>query len=279
MGHQISLLAAMHGFETWCADIVTEQLVKAQAFVDRYLPERVAKERITQEEADSARRLLHFTPDLVEAAASADFVIEAATEKLDLKRKIFKQLDEVCPPHAILATNSSFIVSSLVADATARPDKVCNMHFFNPALVMKIVEVVKGPHTSEETAATTVELTRGLGKTPVMVNKEIYGFIVNRLLFEIYKEAFYLVNEEVASVEDIDTAMEGALGHPMGPFRTIDLSGVDLVHDILRDRYAETGIPRDAPPQFLADMVKAGKLGQKSGSGFYDYSEVKAKNK
>ena len=135
------------------------------------------------------------------------------------------------------------------------------------------------PRGGDETAAATVELTRQLGKTPVMVNKEIYGFIVNRILFEIFKEAFYLVNEGVASVEDIDVAMEGALGHPMGPFRTVDLLGVDLAHDILRDRYEETGVPRDAPPQFLADMVKAGTLGQKTGAGFYDYSEAKAKNK
>jgi 3-hydroxybutyryl-CoA dehydrogenase len=162
-------------------------------------------------------------------------------------------------------------VSSLVADATKRADKVCNMHFFNPALVMAVVEVVKGPHTSNDTVETTVKLTEQLGKTPVRVDKEIYGFIVNRIFFAILKEAFYQVSNGVASVEAIDTAVTGALGHAMGPFRTADLSGIDLINDILRDRFAETGDPQDAPPQFLEDMVQTGKVGRKTGVGFYDY--------
>jgi 3-hydroxybutyryl-CoA dehydrogenase len=276
MGHQISTLAAIKGFETYCTDISREQLDKAQAFADKYLPERVAKGRLSQAEADMARSRLHFTSNLEEAASSADFVIEATPENLQLKRSVFAQLDAFCPPHATLATNSSSIVSSLVADATHRPQAVCNMHFFFPALVMSIVEVVKGPHTSQETAQTAVDMAVALGKTPVLVEKEIYGFVVDRILYAMWREAWNLVTLGIATPQAIDVAVEGALGHPMGPFRIIDLTGVDLIYDIFQGHFEDTGDPAEAPPQFLVDMIREGKLGKKSGSGFYEYSDTQA---
>jgi 3-hydroxybutyryl-CoA dehydrogenase len=165
MGHQISLCAALAGYEVTCTDISQEMLDKAEAFAKTYLPGRVAKGKLSQEKADMALSKLKFTLSLEEAAGNADYVIEAAVEKMDVKRKLFADLDRIAPPHAILATNSSFIVSSKVADATKRPDKVCNMHFFNPALVMKLVEVVQGPHTSTETAQVTMDLCAKMGKT------------------------------------------------------------------------------------------------------------------
>ena len=274
MGHQLSTLAAIKGFETYCTDVSREQLDKAQAFAGRYLPERVAKGRLSRAEADVARSKLHFTPSLEEAAASADFVIEAVPEKLEIKRALFARLDAICPSHATMVTNSSTIVSSLIADATRRPDAICNMHFFYPALVMNIVEIVKGPHTSEGTAQATVDMARALGKTPILLNKEIYGFVVDRILYAMFKEAWNLVTLEVASPQSIDVAVEGALGHPMGPFRIIDLSGVDLIYDIFQGHFEDTGDPSEAPPQFLVDMVKAGKWGKKTGQGFYDYSDA-----
>ncbi len=273
MGHQIALLAALSGFKTTCTDISEEALKKAESFADKYLPERVAKGKLTQEAAEQARRNISFTSSLEEAVKDADFVIEAATEKLDLKRKIFASLDKLAPPHAILATNSSFIVSSMVANATARPAKICNMHFFNPALVMRLVEVVKGPHTAPETADVTVELCKAMGKLPVLLKKEIYGFLVNRVLMALTNEALYLLDQGIADAEEIDLAITNALGHPMGPFRLMDLTGVDLTYHICMERYRETGNPADKPSPTVVEMYARGEWGQKKGKGFYQYQK------
>ncbi len=273
MGHQISILAALRGYEVKCSDVSEEQLRKAREFADKYLPGRVAKGKLTEEQARQAGENLEFTTGLKEAAEDADFVIEAVTEKLELKRKIFAELDQVAPPHAVLATNSSFIVSSMVADVTNRADKVCNMHFFNPALVMKCVEVVKGPHTSEETAGLAMELSRRLGKEPVELQKEIYGFLVNRILSAINNEALYLLDQGVASAEDIDSAVVNALGHPMGPFKLQDLTGIDLTYHVMIERYRETGDPADKPSPTVVEKYVRREWGQKTGKGFYDYSK------
>ena len=214
---------------------------------------------------------LHFVSQLSEATKNADFMIEAVVEKLDVKRELFAELDKLCPPHAILASNSSNIVSSQFADVTSRPDKVCNMHFFNPALVMKVVEVVKGPHTSEETTQITMDLTKAIGKTPVLITKEIYGFVVNRILGALTREAFFLADEGYATPQDIDIAVEGALGHPMGPFRLLDLTGLDLSYTIRMERYKMSGDPKDKPPKILEEKYKAGEFGRKTGKGFYTY--------
>jgi len=228
MGHQISLLCAIHGYKTSCTDVLPEILKKAEKFADTYLPGRVEKGKMTKEVAEAARKNISFTPDLKEAAKDADFVIEAATEVLDIKRKVFAQLDAFTPPHAILATNSSYLVSSLVADATKRPAKVLNMHFFNPALVMKLVEVVKGPHVSDESAQITMDLSLKIDKIPVLIKKEVEGFLLNRIFKVIAREALWMLEMGIASIEDIDKACVYGAGHPMGPFRLMDLTGIDL---------------------------------------------------
>ncbi len=273
MGHQIALCCAIAGYKVKCVDINDEILKKAENFADTYLPQRVAKGKMSEETAKQARANISFTTDIKEGAQDADVVIEAVLEKLELKHKVFAQLDEICPPHAILATNSSFIVSSKIAPVTKRPDKVCNMHFFNPALVMKLVEVVKGPHTSEETAQKIFDLAKDIGKIPVMLQKEIYGFLVNRIVAAINKEALYLYDMGIASYEDIDTAVVYALGHPMGPFRLMDLTGIDLSYYIGMERYRETGDPSHKPSPIIVEKFIKKEWGQKTGKGFYDYSK------
>ncbi|WP_027718215.1 3-hydroxyacyl-CoA dehydrogenase family protein [Desulfovirgula thermocuniculi] len=271
MGHQIALAAALAGYNVKCTDVSPEALRRAEEFANRYLPERVAKGKLTEDEARAARGRLSFTPDLTEAARDADLVIEAVIEKLDVKRQVFAQLDQICPPHAILTTNSSYIVSSKIADATRRPEKVCNMHFFNPALVMKLVEVVKGPHVAEETVQTVMAVCRQMGKVPVLLHKEIYGFLVNRIVQAIRNEALYLYETGVASFEDIDTAVVHGLGHPMGPFRLVDLTGIDLAYYVSMERYRETGDPRHKPSPTIVEKFFKKEWGRKTGKGFYTY--------
>lgn len=273
MGHQIALSAALAGYTVACTDINSEILRKAENFADSYLPERVAKGKLTGEEAGAARARVSFTDNMSNAAGDADLVIEAVIEKLDLKRSIFARLDKICPPHAILATNSSYIVSSKIADATGRPEKVCNMHFFNPALVMKLVEVVKGPHVSGETVAAVTGVCKKMGKIPVVLQKEIYGFLVNRFVSAMKNEALHIYDMGVASSQDIDTAVVHALGHPMGPFRLLDLTGIDLTYYISMERYQETGDPKYKPSPIIVEKFINKEWGRKTGKGFYDYSK------
>lgn len=272
MGHQIALTAALSGFQTTCTDVNTDILEKAEQFADSYLPGRVAKGKLTEEQARKARANLCFLPSLEKAAEGADLVIEAIIENLDIKRNLFAQLDEITPSHAILASNSSYIVSSRIADATNRPEKVANMHFFNPALVMKLVEVVKGPHVSDETSDTLMEVARTMGKTPVLLYKEIYGFLVNRLLQATRKEALSLLDLGVASFEDIDTAVVNGLGYPMGPFQLLDLTGIDLAYHTYMGQYRESGDPADKPSPTIVEKYVKGELGKKVGKGFYEYN-------
>ncbi|SHI09262.1 3-hydroxyacyl-CoA dehydrogenase family protein [Desulfosporosinus lacus] len=271
MGHQIAVCCALAGYRVSVTDISQEMLDKAEAFVKGYLPERVAKGKMKQEQADMALANLSFTASLEESAGDADYVIEAAVEKMNIKRKLFADLDRIAPPHAILATNSSFIVSSEVADATMRPEKVCNMHFFNPALVMKLVEVVQGPHTSMETAQVTMDLAAKLGKNGVLLKKEIYGFVVNRILAALNNEAMFLADMGIATPEEIDIAVTNALGHPMGPFRLIDLTGIDLAYYVGMERYQNTRDPKDKPSPLLVEKFTKGEYGIKTKKGFYTY--------
>lgn len=271
MGHQIALCATLAGYHVSCTDISQEMLDKAEGFARKYLPERVAKGKMKQEQADQALANLSFTQSLEEAAGDTDFVIEAAVEKMNIKRKLFADLDRIAPPHAILATNSSFIVSSQVADATKRSDKVCNMHFFNPALVMKLVEVVQGAHTSPETAQVTMDLAAKLGKTGVLLKKEIYGFLVNRILAALNHEAMFLADMGIATPEEIDMAVTNALGHPMGPFRLLDFTGIDLAYYIGMEHYQDTRDPKDKPSPLLVEKFTKGEYGLKTKKGFYTY--------
>ncbi len=218
-------------------------------------------------------RISAFTLDLKEAAKEADFVIEAAIEVLDIKRKVFADLDRFTPPQAILATNSSAIVSSLIADATKRPDKVVNMHFFNPALVMKLVEVVKGPHVSDETAKVTMDLCEKLEKVPVLIKKEVEGFLLNRIFRVISREALWMLEMGIATAEDIDKACVYGAGHPMGPFRLMDLTGIDLAYIMSVERFKKTGDFADLPVPSIVEKYVQGSYGEKTGKGWYDYSK------
>lgn len=275
MGHQISLLCAIHGYEVTCTDISEEMLKKAEDFCDSYLPGRVAKEKLTQEQADAARARISFTPSMEEAVKNADYVIEAVLEVLELKRKIFADLDKFAPKHAILASNSSAIVSSKFADVTSRPEKVVNLHFFNPALVMKLVEVVQGPHVSDETAQISMELCEKISKVPVHLKKEVDGFLLNRIFRAITKEAFWLYESGVADFEDIDKAQVFGAGHPMGAFRLMDLTGLDLSFTMGKEAFQETGDWEHMPAPELTKRVARGDYGMKTGKGWYDYTDPK----
>ncbi len=273
MGHQIALQAAISGFESFCTDTSEAALQKAQDFALDWIKKNQEKGKIDENEADAIKKRLTFTSDLESAACGADLVIEAIVEILAVKRELFARLDKICPPHTILATNSSYLVSSKIADATSRPDKVLNMHFFNPALIMKLVEVVQGPHVSDQTVETVMEVSRALGKVPTRVNKEIYGFVANRVFSAITQEACYMLDQGVASVEDIDNAVRFGLGHPMGPFALLDLVGIDLEYDVRMARYQETGLAQDKPSPALVARFAADNFGRKSGKGFYDYKK------
>jgi len=277
MGSQIGMLCALAGFETTITDLQGDALDRADHELRQRLTRDIEKGRRTQDEVDVAFGRLEFSTDLTTAATTADYVIEAAVEKLDVKRQLFADLDRLAPPPAILATNSSSIVSSRIADATGRPDRVCNMHFFNPALVMKCVEVVRGPDTSDETVQVTVELARRLGKVPVVLNREIPGFIANRILGAVRDEAIFLLENGIASVEDIDTACRTALGYPMGPFELMDLTGIDIGYLTKKDRFAASGDPKDQPSRSVSALVERGELGRKTGRGWYDYDDAGTK--
>ncbi|WP_319521757.1 3-hydroxyacyl-CoA dehydrogenase family protein [uncultured Desulfosarcina sp.] len=273
MGHQIGLCCALAGYTVKCTDVDRQTLSQAEKFADSYLEGRVSKGKMDANTAKSARDRISFTPEIEIAASSADIVIEAIIENLALKKQLFAALDKICPEHCILATNSSYIVSSKIAPATGRPDKVCNLHFFNPALVMRLVEVVQGPHTSEETVERVFAFAGKLNKTPIILKKEIYGFVVNRILTAILNEALYLHDIGVADCHDIDTAVVNALGHPMGPFKLLDLVGVDLQYHVCMERYKDTGDKLDMPSPLLVEKFVKKEWGRKSGVGFYRYDE------
>lgn len=271
MGAQIAMQAALCGFQTDLIDIKEEQLRQAQSALAKLMNRDVEKGRRSQQTVDAAWQRLHLSTDRASAVSRTDFVIEAAVEDLPVKKQLFAELDELAPVHAILATNSSNIVSSRIAEATARPDRVCNMHFFNPALIMKCVEVVPHTGTSEETLEKTAALAEALGKDPVRLRKEVPGFVANRLLNAIRKEALSLYNQGVADFEDIDTAARTALRHPMGPFELMDLVGIDVAYLIRLAEYEQTGDPESLPDPAIRELYEAGRYGRKSGRGWYTY--------
>ena len=273
MGHQIALHCAISGFKVKCTDLNAETLKKAEAFVNQYLLGRIAKGRLTDEEAKIARDNIQFVGSLEQAVADADYVIEAVLEVLAIKRALFKDLDRLAPPHAILASNSSAIVSSKIADVTARPEQVLNIHFFNPALVMKLVEVVQGPHVSDQTVEISMTLCKALNKEPVHLKKEVEGFLLNRIFGAIAREANWLLEMGVASVEDIDKACVFGAGHPMGPFRLNDLTGLDLSYIMAMEAFRVSGDPADLPTPSLVEHYSKGEFGEKSGKGWYEYGD------
>lgn len=273
MGNQIAMQSAICGYETVCYSRKNETVAKAKGFAEDWFKKTVTKEKMSAEDAEAAQKRLSFTTELKEAAQDADFVLEAVADVLDIKKKVLADLDQYTSEHAIYASNSSYIVSSKFADAVKRPENVLNVHFFNPALIMKLVEVVKGPHVSRETVDVVFEFCKSIKKTPVLINKELYGFVVNRIYSAITKEACYLLDQEVASIEDIDLAVKNGLGHPMGPLELLDMTGIDLEYDVLMEKYRDTMDLSDKPSPAIIERYAKGEYGKKSGKGFYDYKK------
>ena len=271
MGAQIAQQAALNGVDVSLHDKSEEQLRKSEDSNRGHVMRRVEKGKLAQADADAALARVRMTIDLGDAVRDADFVIEAVFEDLDVKRAVFAELDRVAPAEAVLASNSSTMGISRIADATGRPDRCVNMHFFHPVLVMDLVEIVRGPRTSERTVERAMSLAREMGRTPVLINREIDGFIVNRILHAATQEAYRLVDAGVAGFEDIDVAVEKGLNWPMGPFRLGDFTGLDVTYKARLHMYQSTGEERFRPSPQLEAKVKAGKLGRKSGQGWYSY--------
>ena len=271
MGAQIAQQAALHDVEVVLQDKDEAQLGKARESNRGHLARRVEKGKLSQANAEVALERVGTTTDLGQAVFEADFVIEAVFEDIEAKRAIFEAVDGLAPPDAILASNSSTIGISKLADVTRRPERCLNMHFFYPVLVMDLVEIVRGPKTSDDAVERAVALARQIGRTPVVLNKEIDGFIVNRILHAATQEAYRLLDADVASFEDIDIAVEKGLNWPMGPFRLGDFSGLDVTYNARLHMYRSTGDDRYKPSAQLEAKVKAGKLGRKTGEGWYQY--------
>lgn len=271
MGAQIAQQAALHGVDVTLQDKDAEQLRKAVASNRGHLERRVEKGRLTREEAEAALGRVRTSTDLADAARDVDFAIEAVFEDLETKRAVFAELDRVAPKDAVLASNSSTMGISKLADATQRADRCVNMHFFFPVLLMEVVEIVRGPQTSDSTVERALALAREMHRTPVVLNKEIDGFIVNRILHAATQEAYRLLDAGVASFEDIDVAVEKGLNWPLGPFRLGDFSGLDITYNARMHMYRTTGDERYRPSPQLEAKVKAGKLGRKTGEGWYRY--------
>jgi 3-hydroxybutyryl-CoA dehydrogenase len=272
MGSQIALQTALSGrYDVTLADSVEGQLARARAQNKKLLDRSVEKGRLTQEAATQALGRITESNDLADAAGHADLIIEAVVEDFDVKQGVFKTLGEHAGKDAILASNSSTIAISRLADFTGRPELCCNMHFFHPVTVMQLCEVVRGPKTSEATVETAMEFVRSIDRTPVLLQKEIWGFIVNRILFAASEEALRLLEGGYASAEDIDTAVQKGLNWPMGPFHLLDFSGLDIFYGAMKDRHRQGEGP-DAP-ELLRKLVEGGHLGRKTGKGFFDYAK------
>ncbi len=271
MGNGIAHVFAQSGYKVQLVDVSAPALEKALATIGKNLDRMVAKEKIT--EADKANTLGNITTftSLAEGAKGSGLIVEAATENIDLKLKIFKQMDEVADADAILASNTSSISITKLGSVTQRPDKVIGMHFMNPVPVMKLVEVIRGYATTDAVTYTIMELSKKLGKVPTEVN-DYPGFVANRILMPMINEAIITLHEGVAGVEEIDTVMKLGMAHPMGPLQLADFIGLDVCLAILRVLHEGLGNPKYAPCPLLVNMVTAGKLGAKSGEGFYTYT-------
>ena len=270
MGRQIALCASIYGFDATVYDLKPEVLDAVQQWEDEYLAGRIAKGRMTEEQVAGIRTRFHLEPSLETAVQGVDCVIEAIIEVEEVKANFFRQLDQLIDENVIVCTNSSYMVSSLFKDCLKNPSRLCNMHFYNPALVMKFVEVVQGPHTSEETARAAYEFCLAMEKKPIWQKKEIPGFAGNYLVAGLTERAKYLVQNGYCTPQEVDTALEYGFNHKMGVFRMNDLTGIDLSFTLMKTRYEKTGVKPDMYDVY-EQMVKEGKLGRKTGHGFYDY--------
>ncbi|SCY09608.1 3-hydroxybutyryl-CoA dehydrogenase [Nonlabens sp. Hel1_33_55] len=278
MGNGIAHTFAQSGFKVSLVDISQEAIDRGVGTISKNLDRMIAKDKIT--DADKSKTLENISSftNVSEGVKNADLIVEAATENLDLKLKIFKQMDEAAPADCILATNTSSISITQIAAVTSRPDKVIGMHFMNPVPIMKLVEIIRGYSTSDEVTKTIMELSEELGKTPTEVN-DYPGFVANRILMPMINEAIETLYNGVAGVEEIDTVMKLGMAHPMGPLQLADFIGLDVCLSILNVMYDGFKNPKYAPCPLLVNMVMAGKKGVKSGEGFYDYSESRKAEK
>jgi 3-hydroxybutyryl-CoA dehydrogenase len=272
MGSGIANLASSSGFQVILRDIDERYVQAGLARIEKFMEQSVAKNKITEGHKAEVLERIKVTTNLEDLKA-ADIVIEAVIENIDVKRSVFSQLDEILPEEAIIATNTSSMSITAIAEATKRPDRVAGMHFFNPAQIMKLVEVVRGFKTSDETVEVIKHLSKQMGKEPIVVKKDTPGFIVNRILTPQFIEAIKLLEEGVASAEDIDKAVTLGLNYPMGPFTLQDYAGIDISYNVMEYFKEEFNDNRFAPPLLLKQLVRAGRLGRKTGAGFYDYNE------
>lgn len=278
MGNGIAHVFAQNGYKTNLIDISQDSLDRGMATINKNLDRMVAKEIITEKEKENTLRNLSPYTDLAQGVKSVDLVVEAATEDTDLKIKIFTDLDRLCGADTILATNTSSISITQIAAATNRAGKVIGMHFMNPVPIMQLVEIIRGYNTSNEVTETIMDLSKKLGKTPTEVN-DYPGFVANRILMPMINEAIETLYNKVAGVSEIDTVMKLGMAHPMGPLQLADFIGLDVCLSILKVMYDGFKNPKYAPCPLLINMVGAGKLGVKSGEGFYDYSESRKAEK
>lgn len=272
MGNGIAHVFAQNGYDVKLIDISPVALEKALAKISKNMDRQVKKEILTAEQKDAALARITTVTDLASNLGDRDLVVEAATENLELKLKIFRTMDENSPAHAILATNTSSISITQIAAVTGRPAQVIGMHFMNPVPVMKLIEVIRGFDTSDEVLNATMDLSKDLGKIPQEVN-DYPGFVANRILMPMINEAIYTLFEGVAGKEEIDSVMKLGMAHPMGPLALADFIGLDVCLAILRVLHDGFGNPKYAPCPLLVNMVNAGHLGRKAGRGFYDYSK------
>ena len=278
MGNGIAHTFAQSGFKVQLIDVSETALKKGLDVISKNLDRMLSKEKITQEQKEETLGNITTFTNITEGVEYASLVIEAATENLDLKLKIFKQLDKDCPDDTILATNTSSISITQIAAVTSRPQMVIGMHFMNPVPIMKLVEIIRGYNTSDEVTSLIIEISNTLGKIPVEV-KDYPGFVANRILMPMINESIETLYTGVATIKNIDTVMKLGMAHPMGPLQLADFIGLDICLSILNVMYDGFKNPKYAPCPLLVNMVAAGKLGIKSGEGFYDYSESKRAEK
>ncbi|UJP63885.1 3-hydroxyacyl-CoA dehydrogenase family protein [Mongoliitalea daihaiensis] len=271
MGNGIAHVFAQYGYVVALIDINQQALDKALATIGKNMDRQVSKGTLSQADKDAAISKINAFTSLADGVANADLVVEAATENISIKLDLFRQLDELCKPEAILATNTSSISITKIGAVTKRPDKVIGMHFMNPVPVMKLVEVIRGYATSDEVTAMTMALSKKLEKVPVEVN-DYPGFVANRILMPMINEAIYTLYEGVAGIEEIDTVMKLGMAHPMGPLQLADFIGLDVCLSILKVLHDGFGNPKYAPCPLLVNMVEAGYKGAKTGEGFYKYT-------